>query len=144
MIGKFWSSPVFGTGFGSYLESTPLSTLAAYGVIGFVFLLGSVVAVVRNVLRMIRWQRTASGDTMLTDMLLANLCAIAVCSVLEASVLGVLNHMVPYFYINMALLCFMVDRARQRQELLQYAGSNADLVGAGAVAWPDVSPIAPP
>jgi hypothetical protein len=111
MFAKFLRNPIVGTPRAGayYSESTLLSVLEQFGLVGGVLLMGSVIMYVFTILKLETRKAVLGGDAILVKLATANMGMILAEMVIEASPLGAINAMTLFFYLNMGFIAYLLD-----------------------------------
>lgn len=114
---EFVSAPVFGT-IGmrdnetvTTIESSYLATLSLLGLVGFAFLMTSVLSIVGILPRLgyLRWNRLISAEQ--GDLVIAGISVVLVGSVFEGFFLGILSFAVVWLYALFTMTSYLFERS---------------------------------
>jgi len=114
----FLWSPIIGNGHAAHAESMYLSVLAGYGIVGGIPLLALILHTLSSAISAVRSRHVFGRDGRLVDLVLANLAIIPVIGLFEETLIGIFNPLSLFFYLNLALLTFLVLAAHHPAEAL--------------------------
>ncbi len=111
LIKDFKSAPLYGqiSEQPRIMENTYLSTAARMGMVGVTIMVTFMGATFAQVLKLQRYRHDLGEHALMADMVTAGLVSIFVGSVFEGFLLGIVVYWVPFMYICLSVMAFLLD-----------------------------------